>query len=90
MENNNAIQVFTNTPNQLKKLEIDVEKKIFNINGIPFGKGTSSFDIHFDTSERTLRMTINTTVHFASYDTEGKKKSEEVYEIPPQDLKPKE
>lgn len=39
-------EIFTDTPNELKTIEIDAEKRIFKINRTDFGNGTTSFTIN--------------------------------------------
>lgn len=55
-------------PHELRTIEVDVEKKIFRINGEDFGKGCTGFTISCEGyNEFWIRMEINTTVQFASY-----------------------
>lgn len=61
-------------PIELKTIEVDVEKKIFNVNGKPFGEDCTAFSISADAVEGyRIRMEIDTTVRLASYGTDGKK-----------------
>lgn len=54
---------------KLETVEIDVNKKIFKINGIDFGHRCSGFDIYCDTENGFIvRMEVKTTVTFANYD----------------------
>lgn len=54
---------------KLEKIEIDVDKKIFKINGIDFGHDCSSFSICCDTTKGFLiEMKMDTTVTLANYD----------------------
>lgn len=63
--------------NELKTMEIDVEKKIFNINGEPFGKGCTSFSIFCRPKEFEIHVTMENTIRFATFDLPtGKKISE--------------
>lgn len=74
-------EIFTDVPNDLKTIEVDVEKKIFNINGEPFGKGCTGFRISCEASEGfNIRIDIDTTVKLASYEMNGKKKTDYTYE----------
>lgn len=45
MEKTDA-KIFSEVPNELKTIEIDVEKKIFNVNGVPFVGIFSEFNIN--------------------------------------------
>ena len=73
--------VFSNIPNELKTIEVDVEKKIFNVNGVPFGKECTGFNISCEATEGfKVRMDIDTTVHLASYDMGGEKTTGYTYE----------
>ncbi len=68
-------------PYELKTIEIDVEKKIFRVNGEDFGKDCTGFSLYCSTNysdaERyAVRMDINTNIRFrANYDIEGNKTS---------------
>ena len=74
-------KVFSKTPNELKTIEVDVEKKIFNVNGTPFGNECTSFNISCDASDGfVIRMDIDTTVHLASYRMNGEKNTDYAYE----------
>lgn len=68
------------TPHELKTIEVDAEKKIFRINGEDFGDGCTGFSIHCKNDGFKVRVEIDTTVTFSTYDTEGNKKTEESYE----------
>lgn len=55
-------------PHELKTIEVDVEKKIFKVNGEEFGKHCTGFTITCEGyNEFWIRMEINTTVQLASY-----------------------
>lgn len=74
-------KIFSETPNELKTIEVDVEKKIFNINGVPFGKRCTGFRISCEALNGfDIRMDIDTTVKLASYEMNGKKKTDYTYE----------
>lgn len=75
------IAAFKGTPNELKTIEVDVEKRIFKVNGEPFGENCTGFSISCDANDGyTLRMEIDTTVHLASYAMHnGKKKTDRTY-----------
>lgn len=63
--------------NELKTMEIDVEKKIFNINGEPFGKGCTSFSIFCRPKEFEIWAELEGTVRFVTFNLPtGKKISE--------------
>lgn len=72
-------QIFT--PHELKTIEVDVEKKIFRVNGEDFGKGCTGFSIGCDAGKDEkeflrIEMRIDATVKFASYGWDGRKTSE--------------
>lgn len=74
-------EIFSEIPNELKSIEVDVEKKIFNVNGVPFGKGCTGFIISCDArSGFRVRIGIDTTVHIANYNINGKKETDYAYE----------
>lgn len=74
-------KIFSETPNELKTIEVDVEKKIFNVNGAPFGKRCTGFRISCDACTGfDIRIDIDTTVSLANYDTRGNKKTGYSYE----------
>ena len=73
-------------PQELKTLEIDTEKRIFRINGEDFGKGCTGFTIRCDAGKEDfflINMSIDTTLHFLSYDRYGKLNSQKTYERKP-------
>lgn len=54
-----------------------MEKEIFKINGVPFGNGCTGVRISCEVTERfDIRLDIETTVKFASYGMNGKKKTD--------------
>lgn len=63
-------------PHELKTIEIDVENKIFKVNGEDFGKNCNGFSISCSTGDRdnwfNVTMRIDTEVKFANYDFCGK------------------
>lgn len=78
------------TPHELKTIEVDVEKKIFRVNGEDFGHGCTKFSIYCDAgrdAKEFLRvdMRIETEIKFASYDQNGKKTSEKERHLPETD-----
>ncbi len=74
-------EIFNEIPNELKTIEIDLEKKIFNVNGVPFGKGCSGFSISCDVLHGCkILMEIETTVKFAEYGINGQKRTDYTYE----------
>lgn len=76
-------EIFTKTPNELKTIEVDVEKKIFNVNGVPFGEGCTEFEISVDAADGyKVSVEIDTTVHFSSYSAFGKKIADYAYQKP--------
>lgn len=66
-------------PHELKTIEIDVEKKIFRVNGEDFGKDCTGFSLccstkHSDAERYAVSMDIDTYMRFrANYDIEGNK-----------------
>lgn len=67
-------------PHELKTIEIDVEKKIFRVNGEEFGKGCTGFQIYCTTSHAkedgmySVCMDIDTDIRFrGNYDENGNK-----------------
>lgn len=55
-------------------MEIDFEKKVFKINGVDFGNGTTDFFISFEAGgDFNVYMDAHTRVRFATYDLNGKK-----------------
>lgn len=79
------VEAFLDTPNELKTIEVDVEKKIFKVNGKPFGENCTAFSISCEAAEGyKIRMEIDTTVHLASYRmSDGKKETGHTYEMQP-------
>lgn len=73
MVNQNKIFV----PHELKKVEIDVEKRIFRINGEDFGKSCEYFTISCTAGGEDrfweIHMSVGTEMCFANYDPDGKK-----------------
>lgn len=56
------------TPRELKTIEVDVEKKVFKVNGEEFGKNCTGFTISCDGCDSfNVRMEIGTVVHFGRY-----------------------
>lgn len=70
-------------PMELKTIEVDVEKRIFNVNGKPFREECTAFSISCDATEGyKIRMEINTTVHLASYAIHnGEKETDHTYTV---------
>ena len=70
-------------PMELKSIEVDVEKRIFNVNGKPFGEGCTAFSISCDAVDGyKIQMEIDTTVHLASYAIHnGEKETDRTYEV---------
>lgn len=73
-------KIFSEIPNELKTIEVDVEKKIFNVNGVPFGKRCTGFSISCDAEKFKIRMEIDTRVSLANYGMHGKKLTDYSYE----------
>lgn len=73
MENN---KIFV--PHELKTVEIDVERKIFRVNGEDFGKHCTGFTINCSTEREgdkflNLSLYVDTGISFTSYDHNGDK-----------------
>ena len=74
-------------PHELKTAEIDVENKIFRVNGEDFGKDCTGFSISCNSGDRDkwfdIQMCIFGEVLFhPTYDFDGKKTSEKVNRKP--------
>lgn len=70
-------------PHELKTIEVDVEKKLFLVNGEPFGERCTGFSISCEASEGYLvRMEIDAAIHYAEYSEDGEKLSEETIKRP--------
>lgn len=68
-------------PHELKSIEVDVEKKIFRINGEDFGENCTGFSIHCKKHDDfSVRAEFDTTVVFATYGKRGEKTGEEKYQ----------
>lgn len=68
-------------PHELKTIEVDVEKKIFRVNGEDFGRNCTGFTISCSAERETdkflnLSMYVDTGISFTSYDNSGNKTSE--------------
>lgn len=73
-------KIFSEVPNELKTIEIDVEKNIFNVNGVPFVGSFSEFNINCKAGDGfKIEMDIDTVVNFASYDMAGRKTNDARY-----------
>ena len=72
-------------PMELKTIEVDVEKRIFNVNGKHFGENCTAFSISCDASDGyKIRMEIDTKVHLASYAIHnGEKETDHTYKVQP-------
>lgn len=71
------------TPHELKTIEVDVEKKIFRVNGEDFGHGCTEFEIRCSAGKDDffkVNMRVGTTVNFSSYDRNGNKRSDRTIE----------
>ena len=68
------------TPHELKTLEIDIEKKIFKINGEEFGKGCRFLEIICSPPEWEFKVLIDRPIEFSTiYNLKGKEKSRTLY-----------
>lgn len=59
---------------ELKTIEVDVDKKIFRINGEDFGNDCLSFSIWCDPGKWNITARLTSEISFASYDSDGKMK----------------
>ncbi len=71
------------TPHELKTIEVDVEKKIFRVNGEDFGKNCTGFSIGCEVGNRdewfrVLMRISQDTIFDSKYDFDGKKTSEKL------------
>ncbi len=71
-------------PQELKTIEIDVEKKIFRINGEDIGKNCTWLSVICDLRDPDERLRVSAEVSgpmkkesFVNYDIDGKKTSKE-------------
>lgn len=74
------------TPHELKTIEIDVEKKIFKVNGEDFGKNCTGFSIGCSAGRKhdewfDLTVRISTDVKYTNYDIHGEKTKEGSYRV---------
>lgn len=73
-EKSNENKIFV--PHELKKIEMDIENKIFLINGEEFGKGCKSISIHCNPPEWKFRVVIDKPIEFqATFDLNGQEKT---------------
>lgn len=71
------------TPHELKTIEVDVEKKIFRVNGEEFGKNCNGFSIscevgNYDEWFRVLMRISRDTVFDSKYDFNGNKTADKL------------
>lgn len=69
------------TPHELKTIEVDVEKKIFRVNGEDFGKGCTGFSIDCGSMRDKdeffrIEMRIESGIIYSSYNENGEKTSD--------------
>lgn len=71
-------------PHELKTIEIDVEKKIFRVNGEDFGNNCTAFSINCETQKYDewfrVYMRAHADVKYANYDINGMKTKEQQYQ----------
>lgn len=63
-------------PHELKTIEVDVEKKIFRINGEDFGKVCTGFTLVCEAGKEDffhVQLSMDTRMHFIYYDRKGRK-----------------
>ena len=68
------------SPHVLRTVEVDVENKIFKINGEEFGKSCTGFTIECKPSELSVRMEIDTKVVYSTYSRSGELKESRDYQ----------
>ena len=62
-------EILSNVPQEIKTLEVDVEKKIFRLNGIDFGDKCDYFSVSCTGGEEfKVRMELNKRIACVSYD----------------------
>ena len=67
-------------PHKLKTIEVDVEKKIFRVNGEDFGKGCTGFTIYCDGPDRShITMEMDTRIVFVDYLPGEETKAREIH-----------
>lgn len=69
-------------PHELKTIEIDIEKKIFRVNGEDFGNDCDEVSIRCSANGELsaylkVTMEAKSRIVFANYDPDGKKTKEE-------------
>lgn len=67
-------------PHELKTIEVDTEKKIFRVNGEDFGYECTGFMITCTPDDFRIDMEVDTTVHFASYSSNGVQREQGRYQ----------
>ena len=73
------------TPHELKTIEVDVENKIFRVNGEEFGENCTGFSIDCSSIRDVdnflrIEMRIDTEVVYSSYNQKGEKTSDRTIE----------
>lgn len=58
-------------PHELKTLEVDVEKKLFRVNGEDFGKDCSEFSISCNSDGWRIRMEMEARVVYEGFSRTG-------------------
>ena len=58
-------------PHELKTIEVDVENKIFRINGEDFGEGCLEFTITCNPDEWNITMRTTQDIIFSTYHNNG-------------------
>lgn len=62
-------EILSEIPQEIKTLEVDVEKKIFRLNGIDFADGCDYFSVECKGGEGFhVRMELNKRIILANYD----------------------
>lgn len=71
-------------PHELKTIEIDIEKKIFKVNGEDFGSDCTGFSIGCLAEKGWLvKVSIDTTMRLVGYNSQGEMESDHTYDRPP-------
>ncbi len=62
-------EILSNVPQEIKTLEVDVEKKIFRLNGIDFADGCDYFSVSCEGGKGFhVRMELNKKIVCTNYD----------------------
>lgn len=69
-------EILSEIPQEIKTLEVDVEKKIFRLNGIDFAEGCDFFSVECQGGEGfRVRMELNKKIVCTNYDFWNRKRT---------------